>query len=98
MNGMNEETREIFVSVNRYKAFRSVYAGTRASTNRFSPPDRMDVWMCDRSQRLRWMSPTRNLFAVARARLLATVNLAEEWLCKESAGTPLYRAERDFLT
>ncbi|KYM77366.1 hypothetical protein ALC53_12347 [Atta colombica] len=43
--------------------------------------------MCDRSQRLRDV-PYAVIFAIAQARLLATVNLGKEWLCKESTARP----------
>ncbi|CAL1677818.1 unnamed protein product [Lasius platythorax] len=97
---MDEETREIFVRKpvqKPSKVYRAYIRGTRASTNRF-PRSPMATWMCDRSQRLRRMSSTRNLLAVAQARLFATVNLREEWLCKESADTPEPPlCSRDFL-
>lgn len=46
------------------------------------------LWMCDRSQRLRDV-PCAIIFAVAQARLLATVNLRKERLCKESTARPI---------
>jgi len=89
---MNEETHEIFVRKPVYKIVEGLPSvplrGTRVSTNRFPGRSPIALRMCDRSQRLRDV-PCAVIFVVAQARLLATVNLRKEWLCKESTARPI---------
>lgn len=79
-------------SINWYKTVEGLPSvpirGTRASTNRFPERSPIAPRMCDRSQRLRDVL-CAVIFAVAQARLLATVNLRKEWLCKESTARPI---------